>query len=260
MENCYWSEEHQYSSWNQSQSELKSDNSFQVPWFPPNPPPPPPGEVAASEKGLQFHCYPSSVLPPWAASFEGVAEDRGGSASRSHSEAEKRRRDRINGQLATLRKLIPKSEKMDKAALLGQVVEHVKDLRQKAKEISKISTIPTDIDEVTIDHLDLEESSMENNIYIKASVCCDDRPDLFAELNCALKGLRLTILEADITSLGGRMKAIFALCAKNGMEENSCFSTIKQSLYIVLNRVAMSSATSNYRARSKRQRFFYPSH
>ncbi|XP_022887145.1 transcription factor bHLH51-like [Olea europaea var. sylvestris] len=258
MENCFWPEEYRYASWNQSQSELESDNPFLVPWLPPNPPPP--GEVAASEAALQFHCYPSSVLPPWPAPFEGVAEDRGGSASRSHSEAEKRRRDRINGQLATLRKLIPKSEKMDKAALLGQVVEHVKDLRQKAKEISKISTIPTDIDEVTIDHLDLEESSMENNIYIKASVCCDDRPELFAELNCALKGLRLTILEADITSLGGRMKAIFALCAKNGMEEKSCFSTLKQSLYIVLNRVAMSSATSNYRARSKRQRFFYPSH
>lgn len=35
------------------------------------------------------------------------------SASRSHSEAEKRRRDRINAQLSTLRKLIPTSEQVN---------------------------------------------------------------------------------------------------------------------------------------------------
>lgn len=39
-------------------------------------------------------------------------EDRAVSASKSHSQAEKRRRDRINAQLATLRKLIPKSDKV----------------------------------------------------------------------------------------------------------------------------------------------------
>lgn len=41
-----------------------------------------------------------------------VAEDRATAVSKSHSQAEKRRRDRINAQLATLRKLIPKSEKV----------------------------------------------------------------------------------------------------------------------------------------------------
>lgn len=58
----------------------------------------PPGEEA-----VQYGCY--GMAP-------GVAEDRSATASRSHSEAEKRRRDRINAQLATLRKLIPKSEKV----------------------------------------------------------------------------------------------------------------------------------------------------
>lgn len=39
-------------------------------------------------------------------------EDKASSASKSHSQAEKRRRDRINAQLASLRKLIPKSDKV----------------------------------------------------------------------------------------------------------------------------------------------------
>ncbi|KAL4390675.1 hypothetical protein AHAS_Ahas03G0168800 [Arachis hypogaea] len=49
---------------------------------------------------------------PWPLAFEGFPEDRAASASKSHSQAEKRRRDRINAQFATLRKLIPKSDKI----------------------------------------------------------------------------------------------------------------------------------------------------
>ncbi|KAG6397520.1 hypothetical protein SASPL_143689 [Salvia splendens] len=87
------------------------------------------------------------------------------SASRSHSEVEKRRRDRINAQLSTLRKLIPKFEKMDKAALLGHVVDHVKEQRQRTKEASKISSgVPSEIDEVIIDQI--EDGSEQ----IKASI------------------------------------------------------------------------------------------
>ncbi|XLR47979.1 hypothetical protein HN51_032207 [Arachis hypogaea] len=47
----------------------------------------------------------------WLAPVETVAGDRAASASKSHSQAEKRRRDRINAQLTSLRKLIPKSDK-----------------------------------------------------------------------------------------------------------------------------------------------------
>ncbi|KAG6416076.1 hypothetical protein SASPL_123500 [Salvia splendens] len=87
------------------------------------------------------------------------------SASRSHSEVEKRRRDRINAQLSTLRKLIPKFKKMDKAALLGHVVDHVKEQRQRTKEASKISSgVPSEIDEVIIDQI--EDGSEQ----IKASI------------------------------------------------------------------------------------------
>ncbi|KAI3458521.1 hypothetical protein Pfo_015184 [Paulownia fortunei] len=251
MENCFRPEE--FGSWNYSQTELHKDSTLMFPWLPP-------GEAAAA--ALQYQCYhPAAVLPPWAPPFEGVAEDRTASASRSHSEAEKRRRDRINAQLATLRKLIPKSEKMDKAALLGHVVDHVKEQSKRAKEVSKFSTIPTETDEVIIDCLNAEETTPEDNqnICMKASICCDDRPELFAELNSAVKGLGLTIVQAEITSLGGRMKSNFVLCAKDsGAEQNSCTSSLKQSLKLALSRVVISSGASSYSARSKRQRFFYP--
>ncbi|XP_017423419.2 transcription factor bHLH30-like, partial [Vigna angularis] len=60
--------------------------------------------LASDPPSLQF-----SEFPLWPAT---ITEDRAASASKSHSQAEKRRRDRINAQLATLRKLIPKSDKI----------------------------------------------------------------------------------------------------------------------------------------------------
>jgi len=64
---------------------------------------------SASLQFGEFHSWP---LP-----IEGAAEERAISASKSHSQAEKRRRDRINAQLATLRKLIPKSDKVNQFLL-----------------------------------------------------------------------------------------------------------------------------------------------
>ncbi|XLT12363.1 hypothetical protein HN51_058053 [Arachis hypogaea] len=108
------------------------------------------------------HAYDSAFASlqfqyPWPLAFEGFPEDRAASASKSHSQAEKRRRDRINAQLATLRKLIPKSDKMDKAALLGSVVDHVKDLKRKAMDVSKSITVPSETDEVTIIECDPDQ-------------------------------------------------------------------------------------------------------
>ncbi|KAJ8528426.1 hypothetical protein K7X08_022118 [Anisodus acutangulus] len=203
---------------------------------------------------FQLHNYPES--------FQGETA----SASRSHSEAEKRRRDRINAQLSTLRKLIPTSEKMDKAALLGSVVDHVKDLKGKTTEISKMLNTPTDIDEVTIEHLNEEENKgsaseskrKDNSVILKVSFCCDDRPELFSELQRAIKSLKLTVAEADITSLGGRIKGIFLLCLSENSAKDVCMHSLKQSLRVVLCGIAISPSTSNYRIKSKRQRFFLP--
>ncbi|KAK3042884.1 hypothetical protein RJ639_001157 [Escallonia herrerae] len=250
-----WSEE---AAWAQCQAAVDKDTSFLVPWLP----------ASNDSTLLQVNGYPPVPDPSGSVPFEGGATDvRAASSSQSHSQAEKRRRDRINSQLATLRKLIPKCDKMDKAALLGSVVEHVNDLKRKASEVSKLFTIPTDVDEVTVDcDFDRDSSSSytndsrksKENIFIKASVCCDDRPELFAELNHALKGLRLTTVQADMTSLGGRVKGIFVLCteANDGVGMN----TLKQSLKLVLSRIVTSSSTAtNYRIKSKRQRFFFPS-
>uniref|UniRef100_A0A7C8ZDR8 BHLH domain-containing protein n=1 Tax=Opuntia streptacantha TaxID=393608 RepID=A0A7C8ZDR8_OPUST len=236
-----------------------------------------------AESGQKFEGQPSSAS--WASMHQeqrGFAEEDKGaasSASNSHRQAEKRRRDRINAQLARLRKLIPKSDKMDKAALLERVVEQVRDLKRQASETSKFHTIPTEVDEVTIEcHTNIPQGSpltpgdhhhhkknKHNQTLIKVTFCCEDRPDLITELIRALKGLNLTTVRADIVCLGGRMKSILILDnedIREGDKEGVCnVSAIKESLMSVLNRiVSWSTSTPSFRVSSKRQRFFFSSY
>ncbi|XVF84053.1 hypothetical protein PTKIN_Ptkin16aG0543700 [Pterospermum kingtungense] len=256
MENSFnfsWSEAENWADFDATQSH---ESSSIVPW--------PIEPHFSASSSVQPQSFPS-----WAVPIEGVAEDRAITVSKSHSQAEKRRRDRINAQLAALRKLIPMSDKMDKAALLGSAIEHVKDLKRKAIEISKAFTIPTETDEVTVDcdvhvpqniSLTNTRQGKDKKIFIRASVCCDDRPEVFTELVRVLKGLRLSIVEADISSVGGRMKSNLILCNdKSNGQEGVLAATLKQSLNVVLNRLSSSSAGLNCRIRSKRQRMLLPS-
>ncbi|KVI07005.1 transcription factor bHLH51-like [Cynara cardunculus var. scolymus] len=192
----------------------------------------------------------------------GQSEDgKATAASKNHSEAEKRRRDRINAHLTTLRRLVSNSDKMDKASLLGKVVEHVKELKSETKELSKVSTIPTDLDEVIID-LDSGTVDPNTSVFIRASLCCEDRREVFSEIKHALKSLRLTVVQADMTCLGGRMKCNLILCVTNNnpskIDEKE-LTMLKHSLKILFGRIVSSSSwttSTNYRIKSKRQRFF----
>ncbi|KAF8033124.1 hypothetical protein BT93_D1886 [Corymbia citriodora subsp. variegata] len=126
-------------------------------------------------------------------------------ASKSHSEAERRRRERINNHLAKLRSLLPSTTKTDKASLLAEVIQHVKELKRQTSLIAETSLIPTETDELTVDASDEE---VDGKLVIKASLCCEDRSDLLPDLIKTLKALRLRTLKAEITTLGGRVRNV----------------------------------------------------
>lgn len=125
-------------------------------------------------------------------------------ASKSHSEAERRRRERINNHLAKLRSLLPNTTKTDKASLLAEVIQHVKELKHQTSLIADTSLVPTEIDDLSVDNV-LDE---DGKPVIKASICCEDRSDLLPDLIKTLKALRLRPLKAKITTLGGRVKNV----------------------------------------------------
>lgn len=104
MEKCYYPEGPNWVNQHQTATAVSNESSsFQVPW----------PHVSHVSKPTQFQ-FSGRFPPSWSSTAEGIAEeDRAASASKSHSQAEKRRRDRINAQLATLRKLIPQSDKVN---------------------------------------------------------------------------------------------------------------------------------------------------
>ncbi|KAJ8760526.1 hypothetical protein K2173_015193 [Erythroxylum novogranatense] len=141
-------------------------------------------------------------------------------ASKSHSEAERRRRERINNHLAKLRSLLPSTTKTDKASLLAEVIQHVKELKRQTSLIAETSPVPTEIDELTVD-----TSDEDGKFVIKASLCCEDRSDLLPDLIKTLKALRLRTLKAEITTLGGRVKNVLFV---TGEEDSSSYVTEPQ--------------------------------
>lgn len=140
---------------------------------------------------------------------------------------------------------------LDKAALLGSVIENLKDLERKAFEISKNSIIPTELDEVTVE---CDGScAHKERVTLRASLSCDDRPELYADLTQALHCLRLRAVRADMANLNGRVKNVLILSARVG-EENVCLSTLKDSLKEVLDRIVFTQVSSQNTNLSKRQR------
>ncbi|XP_049363450.1 transcription factor bHLH30-like [Solanum verrucosum] len=152
----------------------------------------------------QFPCQHHNEVQKMMNSQE-IMDAKALAASKNHSEAERRRRERINNHLAKLRSLLPSTTKTDKASLLAEVIQHVKELKRQTSQIAQTNPlIPTEINELAVDYCNNEEG----NFMIKASLCCEDRSDLLHDLIKTLKSLRLKTLKAEITTLGGRVRNV----------------------------------------------------
>ncbi|KAL5721779.1 hypothetical protein ACHQM5_005380 [Ranunculus cassubicifolius] len=137
----------------------------------------------------------------------GKTEAKAIAALKNHSEAERRRRERINSHLNMLRSLVPSTDKMDKASLLAEVIKHVKELKRSTTDACEGYIIPMDIDEVTVEPHEEEEKRL---FCIKASLCCEDRPEIFTDLRQALDTFNLKTVKAEMSTLGGRMKNVLS--------------------------------------------------
>ncbi|KAG6468920.1 transcription factor bHLH30-like [Zingiber officinale] len=178
-------------------------------------------------------------------------------ASKSHSEAERRRRERINAHLARLRSLLPSTTKTDKASLLAEVIQHVKELKRQTSEIAEeTSPLPTETDELTVDAAD----DAEGRFMARASLCCDDRSDLLPDLIKALKALRLRALKAEITTLGGRIKHVLVVTGEDDGDDDAAqlphysIGAIQEALKAVMERTPVDEPPSAAAAGIKRQR------
>ncbi|MCL7036750.1 hypothetical protein MKW94_024755 [Papaver nudicaule] len=135
--------------------------------------------------------------------------------SKSHSECERKRRQRHNNHLAKLRSLLPSATNTIKAALLAEVVQHLKELKRQTSQITEASTVPTENDELTVENASAEDYKF----VIKASFCCEDKSDLLPDLIKTLKALKLRTLKAEITTIGGRVKFVLFITGDDDHKE-----------------------------------------
>ncbi|KAJ0086089.1 hypothetical protein Patl1_08647 [Pistacia atlantica] len=140
-------------------------------------------------------------------------------ACKSHKEAERRRRQRINAHLSTLRTLLPNTIKTDKASLLAEVVHHVKELRRQAADVARqdgnsCSSSSSGSSEKEAwpfpgesDELSLNFCHNEGRV-VKASICCEDRPGLNQDLTQAIGSVGARPVRAEMMTVGGRTKSV----------------------------------------------------
>nr|XP_043626277.1 transcription factor bHLH106-like [Erigeron canadensis] len=134
-------------------------------------------------------------------------------ALKSHSEAERRRRERINAHLDTLRGLVPSNDKMDKATLLAEVVRQLKQLKTNATQASEGLLMPEDIDEVKIEKV--TQVSDDGRLTFQVTFCCKHRSELLTDIRRALADLKVTIERAELSTLGDYVKIIFYFTTNN---------------------------------------------
>ncbi|WOH11930.1 hypothetical protein DCAR_0831426 [Daucus carota subsp. sativus] len=172
---------------------------------------------------------------------DGDIEVKSVAALKSHSEAEKRRRERINAHLDTLRGLVPCTGKMDKASLLAEVISQVKQLKVSAAEASKGLLIATDADEVKVEPL---KRSSACGTYYLASVCCDYKREVLSDMKQALESLNLNIVKAEISTFKKRMKYVFVFTSSkdngNAKEHLFLMNTVRQALSSILEKISLS--------------------
>ncbi|KAK7385388.1 hypothetical protein VNO78_31105 [Psophocarpus tetragonolobus] len=157
-----------------------------------------------------------------AVEFDGArskTDRKSSEACKSHREAERRRRQRINSHLSTLRSLLPNAAKSDKASLLAEVVEHVKRLRKEADDVvcgdssssssgepgsvrSEMWPFPGECDEAMVSYCEGEARR------VKATVCCEDRPSLNRDMTQAIRSVRAKPVRAEMMTVGGRTKSV----------------------------------------------------
>lgn len=144
---------------------------------------------------------------------------------------------------------------LDKAALLAEVITHVKKLKSNAMETSKGLSVPSDADEVRVEVYG--DAASSGSFSIKASLSCEDRADLLADLRQTLQSLQLKTVQAEIFTLGGRIKNVFVMTREGNpsdMERRVFVTNVQQALKSVLDRATLPEFVPRASYANKRRR------
>jgi UTP:GlnB (protein PII) uridylyltransferase len=112
----------------------------------------------------------------------------------------------------------------DKASLLAEVLDHVNELKRQTSAVMVAAAsvtgndddaagtaqmLPTEADELAVD----ATVGRDRRLLVRASLCCEDRPDIIPDIVRALGAVRMHARRAEITTLGGRVRSVLLITA-----------------------------------------------
>lgn len=243
------------------------------------------GRLYGLERWLDDDESGGGYVPEASMEMEGTArsksERKSTEACKSHREAERRRRQRINAHLTTLRSLLPNAVKSDKASLLAEVVQHVQRLRKQADDVahgdSSCSTttggeqssvdsepwpFPGESDEATLSYCDGGDDGESKRM--RVTLCCEDRPALNRDLTQAIRSVRAKVVRAKMMTIGGRTKSVVVIQWPGGgddakkEDEEAGVEALERALKAVIeNRALVGSGMGRVMVGHKRARDRY---
>lgn len=119
----------------------------------------------------------------------------------------------------------------------------MKELKRQTSLIQGTSPVPSESNEIKVDNASDEDGT---KLVIKASLCCEYHSNLLPDLMKTLQSLRLRILKAEMTKLGGRVKnVLYITCEEDHQDSNNdnsgfeqqqplCISSIQEALQAVM--------------------------
>lgn len=121
-----------------------------------------------------------------------------------------------------------------------ETVQHVKELQRKFKEVVGVkmkTQLPAEDDSVSLSPCENEkQDANDKRRVVKATVCCEDRPELNQDLIQLLRLVKGTVTRAEMMTVGGRTKLVMTL--KLGLGEAEIGRVRRGLLAVAENRLS----------------------
>ncbi|OAY35749.1 hypothetical protein MANES_12G127100v8 [Manihot esculenta] len=148
-------------------------------------------------------------------------------SAQKHKEAERKRRIRINDQYANLRTVLPNLIKRNKASVLAETIQRVKELENTVSELKKIYGIGS-LDCVFSDGADMlrvEQSKWQGEKLVKVMFSCEDKKKLMSEIARAVRSVKGKLVRAEIATMCGWAECVLWVQGLNGNQQMEILRT-----------------------------------